>query len=103
MPVRTFVLPQGLVRAVWPSKTADETGDYGLDWSGRLAKGDSIVDSTFELPKGLISPQASNTDKVAIVLISGGAAGESYDVRNRVKTKGGALLEQTVRLKVKSR
>ncbi|MGM4955687.1 phage fiber-tail adaptor protein [Bradyrhizobium barranii] len=103
MPVRTFVLPQGLARAIWPAKSADETADCGLDWSARLAEGDAIEASTFELPHGLVSPKAGNTDKVATVWISGGEAGEGYDVRNRIKTRAGAALEQTIRLKVKSK
>ncbi|TFV34559.1 hypothetical protein E4K66_30805 [Bradyrhizobium frederickii] len=103
MPVRTFVLSQGLVRAVWPAKLADETVDYAVDWTARLAAGDAIGASTFELPKGLVSPKASNTDKVATVWISGGAAGQAYEIVNRVTTAKGAELAQAIRLRVKTR
>lgn len=103
MAVRTFVLPQGLVRAVWPAKLANETVDFAIDWSARLVAGDAIASSTFALPPGLISPKAGNDDKVATVWISGGEAGQAYDVVNRVTTKAGAAFEQAIRLRVKTR
>ncbi|WP_441268685.1 phage fiber-tail adaptor protein [Bradyrhizobium sp. 215_C5_N1_1] len=103
MAVRTFVLPQGLVRAVWPAKLADETVDFSVDWSARLAAGDAIASSTFALPSGLISPKSENSDKVATVWISGGEAGQAYGVVNRVTTRTGTVLEQTILLRVKTR
>lgn len=100
---RIAVLLARAARHAWPAKDPAETVDYAVDWTARLAVGDAIETSTFELPKGLISPKASNTDKVATVFLSGGAAGSAYEIVNRITTRGGAAFEQAIRLRVKTR
>lgn len=97
------VLLASPARHVWSSKGSNETRDYGVDWSARLAVGDTIKASTFEFPRGTVAVSASHTDAVATVRISEGRAGEAYEVLNRVVTARGLTLEQAVKLRIKSK
>lgn len=103
MSARVVTLLARRARHVWPPKDAAETVDFGLDWSARLIEADVIETSTFELPRGLVAVRASHGGRVATVWISGGSAGEVYEVINRVKTSRGLELEQAVKLKIKSK
>ncbi|MBW7967575.1 hypothetical protein [Bradyrhizobium sp. BR 10261] len=101
--VRTVKLLARTARHVFPPKDpAERRVAYAVDWTDRLA-GDDLASSTFELPSGLIAENASNTAKVATVQISGGAAGQAYEITNRVTTAAGAELQQVIRLRVKTR
>lgn len=101
---RTVVLLQRTARHVWPPKDpAERRIVYAVDWTARLAEGDALASSAFELPSGLVAENAANTETVASVQISGGAAGHAYEIVNRVTTAKGAELEQAIRLRVKTR
>ncbi|MHC2666573.1 hypothetical protein ACMA5K_24190 [Bradyrhizobium diazoefficiens] len=101
---RIAVLLPRTARHVWPPKDpAERRIEYAVDWTARLGAGDELATSTFELPSGLLAENAANTATVATVQISGGAAGQAYEVVNRITTAKGAELEQTIRLRVKTR
>lgn len=102
--MRTTVLLARNARQVWPSKDpAERRVVYAVDWTARLAAGDALAGSSFELPTGLIAENAANTATVASVQISWGSAGQAYEVINRVTTVKGAEYEQAIRLRVKTR
>jgi hypothetical protein len=87
---------------IWVRDQAAEVEDYTADWTARLAAGDAIAASTFELPKAdLVAERASNTLELAIVRISGGTAGQAYEIVNRITTRSGRELQQAIRLRVK--
>jgi hypothetical protein len=88
---------------VWIRDQAAETEDYVVDWSARLAAGDTIAASSFFLPKGdLVAVTSSNKATCATVRISGGTAGQAYEIVNRITTKAGRKLQQSIRLRVKA-
>ncbi|MEN6535643.1 MAG: hypothetical protein ABFD89_18410 [Bryobacteraceae bacterium] len=102
----------------WPPKDPDEILDYDIDWTSRLyskaelasvAAGetvipaDSISTSTFTLPLGIVANSTSNTTTTTKVWISGGTEGQSYLVENRIVTAGGRTMDQTVKLRIKSK
>ena len=89
-------------RHVWTSKGPTETVERHVDWSARLVAGDSIKASAFELPPGLVADAARNTELIATVSITGGEAGQTYEVLNRVTTARGLVLTQAIKLRVKS-
>jgi hypothetical protein len=103
MSIRIVVLPPGQLRAAWPFKAPDEVLDYGVDWSRRLAAGDAIAGTTFMLPPGLVATRSSYADASTEVWISGGVQGETYRIQNRITTSAGRIMDQTIRLKVKSK
>lgn len=87
----------------WPDpKDPDETVAYRIDWSARLDS-DTIATSTWAPPDGLTVGTDSFDDTTATALLSGGTAGQSYAVLNRITTAGGQTMDQTAVLKVKDR
>jgi hypothetical protein len=87
----------------WPNKDPDEVLDYTLNWSERLGD-DTIVTSTWPDPPDGITIDADSYDGTTAVLwLSGGVADTTYLFVNRVVTTGGRTMDQTVKLKVKTR
>jgi hypothetical protein len=103
----------------WPVKDPDEVLDYDVDWTQRLysadeldqvaagatvVPADTIASSQFTLPAGtLVANSSSFTSVRTKVWLSGGADGQSYLVLNRITTVGGRTMDQTMKLKVKSK
>lgn len=86
----------------WPNKDPDEVLDYVLDWSDRL-DGDTILSSTWEVPTGITKDSDSATGDKATIWLSGGALGDNYTLVNRVTTAAGRTMDQSVKLKVRTR
>lgn len=84
-------------------KDPNATLDYGFDWSEWLATGDTISSSDWTVPAGLTEVSASNTTTTATVFLSGGTAGSSYDVVNRITTANGRTDDRTITIRVVSR
>lgn len=103
MSSRIIILPQGMARAAWPSKSPAELLDYGVDWHMRLATGEAIAASTFELPPGLVATRSTFAGSLAQLFIAGGANGELYRVLIRITTTVGRTLEQVIHLGVMSK
>lgn len=71
--------------------------DYVIDWSEWLATStDTISASTWILPADLTEFTSSFGTATAVVWISGGSAGEVYDVVNRIVTFGGRTEDRTI-------
>lgn len=104
----------------WPAKDPDEVTDFDVDWTSRLysedelalvdagtppdAPADTIVTSTFTLPAGtLVADSTENTTTRTKVWLSGGTEGETYLVQNRIVTAGGRTMDQTIKLKIKTK
>lgn len=107
----------------WPFKDPNEVLDYDIDWTNRLyseaellqvaggatvVPADTIVTSTFTLPaqtgsSQLVANSTANTTTSTKIWLSGGVEGSNYDILNRVVTAGGRTMDQTTRLKIKSK
>lgn len=87
---------------VWPDKDPNDVLDYRVDWSSRL-EGDTISTSTWIVPSGITQDSAVSDDSTSTIWLSGGTAGETYSLTNRVVTDGGRTMDQSVRIKVKER
>lgn len=99
----------------WPAKDPDEVLDFDIDWASRLLSADeiaagtttpadAIASSQFTLPAGtLVANSSSYSSTRTKVWLSGGDDGLSYAVLNRIVTAGGRTMDQTVKLKVKSK
>ena len=82
----------------WPDKDPNEVLDYGLDWTARLA-GDSITASSWTVDVGTITIDSDeNTTTLTTAWLSGGSAGTTYTLTNRVVTEGGRTMDQSVTL-----
>lgn len=83
----------------WPDKDPDEIADYQIDWVGRL-DGDSIAASTWVVPSGIIKDSDTFASTSTTIWLSGGAAGETYVLVNRITTVGGREFDEPVQLRV---
>ena len=84
-------------------KDPDATLDYTVDWSDWLDPNDTISASAWSVPSGLTQVSASYTPTSATIWLSGGTAGQRYDVRNRITTAAGRIDDRTVRFNVQER
>ena len=89
----------------WPDKDPDEVLDYYIDWSDRLTGTDTINTSTWIVPAGITkdSDAISSPADRTVIWLSSGTEGTTYEVQNRVVTVGGRTMDQTVRLKIKTK
>lgn len=85
--------------AKWPTKDPDAVLDYTVNWTEWL--GDDRIDtSTWIIPAGLTKDSDSHNGLEAIVWLSGGTAGDRYEVTNRITTTGGRTDDRTVSISV---
>lgn len=76
--------------------------DYTIDWTRWLA-GDQIAASEWLVPTGLTKVADSKTASSATVWLSGGTAGQSYPVTNRITTAGGRTEDRSFTIRVEER
>lgn len=79
--------------------------DYVINWASwlRWLGVDTISSSSFTVPTGLTEDSESNTTTTATVWLSGGTAGVTYEVINRIVTAGGRTEERTLTIYVQER
>ena len=81
------------------TKDPDATLDYRVEWSSWLDT-DTIATSTWTVESGITTVSDSNTTTVATIWLSGGTAGEEYEVANLITTAAGRIDERTLTIKV---
>jgi hypothetical protein len=87
----------------WDDKDPDEVLDYQLDWTARL-QSETIATSVWMIDStALVQNSSSFTITMTTVWLSAGVDGETYELTNRITTTGNRTMDQTVKLKVKSR
>ncbi|MBI2818111.1 MAG: hypothetical protein HYX72_14345 [Acidobacteria bacterium] len=84
------------------TKDPEATLDYAVDWT-RWLSGDTIQTSEWTVPAGLTQVNASNTTTKATIWLSGGTAGQSYTVTNRITTAAGRTDERSITIRVQDR
>lgn len=83
--------------------------DYSLDWTNWMPTGDTIsaITITAETISGDAAPLAidssTNTDYIATANISGGTAGNIYNVEYKITTTNGLKDSRNFRIKVVER
>lgn len=87
----------------WPAKDPDEVLDYGIDWAARIEAGDAIATVTWTFPAGITKSNEQLAGTVASVFVSGGTEAETYSIGCRVTTTGGRTMDETAKLKIKTR
>ena len=76
--------------------------DYTIDWTRWLA-GDQVATSEWLPSTGLTKMADTKTASSATVWLSGGTAGQSYTVTNRITTTGGRTEDRSVTIRVEER
>lgn len=88
----------------WPTKDPDEVLDYDIDWSARLASGETISTSSWSVVSGtVVIDSNSKTDDRTKVWLSGGTLGETCELRNRIVTSGSRTMDQSGFLRIRSK
>ena len=84
-------------------KDPDAVLDYSVDWSKWLA-GDQIeMSAWFVSDPALEATGDSNTTTRATIWLTGGVAGQSYTVTNRILTSGGRTDDRSFTIQVQDR
>jgi hypothetical protein len=83
-------------------KDPDSTEDFAFNWVIDL-DGDTITSSVFTLPDGMTEVSTANDDTTTQIFVSGGSAGRTYRITNRIVTSGGRTLDKTIRIYVRER
>ena len=88
----------------WPEHDPDEVLDYSVDWTGRI-EDDPIATSDWTItPSGtLVKDSDTFADAITTIWLSGGTAGASYILRNRITTEGNRTLDQSITIRVLDR
>ncbi len=87
----------------WDAKDPNEVLDYSIDWRPRLVTGDTISTAVWTIPAPLVQGPSSISNGVTSTFISGGVENVTYVVQCRITTTGGRTMDQSVKLKIKSR
>jgi hypothetical protein len=90
----------------WPPKDPNEVLDYEIDWGeNRLVEGETISTSVFTVVEGTveIDIEPAPADGIAKVWLSGGTAGETCVLLNRITTNANRTYDQSVRLRIRSK
>jgi hypothetical protein len=84
-------------------KDPDAVLDWVWDWNEWLDEGETIVTSQFITTVGLVIDSIGNTTKTATVWLSGGTAGQVYQVTNRITTTSGRTDDRSITIRVTER
>lgn len=76
-------------------KDPDSVLDYSIDWSQWLAA-DTIVSSSWTVTSGIAKDSDTNDTTSTTIWVSGGTAGATYSLQNRIVTTAGRTKDVTI-------
>ena len=77
--------------------------DYSLDWTNWMPSGDTISAITITADAGITIDSTTNTNYIATAYISGGTAGNIYNIEYKITTTNGLKDSRNFRIKVVER
>lgn len=78
--------------------------DYVIDWGENyLATGETISSVVWTVGTGITEDSVSKTDTTATIWLSGGTAGENYDIACKIVTNQSRTDERTFTVQVEQR
>ncbi len=87
-------------------KDPDAVVDVGLDWTtwlGQTSPADTISTSTWTPDTGLTVDSDENTTTKTKAWLSGGTAGQRYNLVNRIVTANGRTVDRTIAVVCRNR
>lgn len=86
----------------WDSKKPTDVDDYDIDWSQRLAAGDSITSSSWSVAGTSLTLSGSTfTPQRTKIFLTGGADGRTYVLTNTIATVMSGPLHEYVQITVR--
>lgn len=83
-------------------KAPDEVLQFTIDWTNQLG-GSTIDTSTYSVESGITNDSDTKTSTTTTITISGGTAGETYEIENQITTAASETLEQHFYVRVQER
>lgn len=77
-------------------KSAGEVQDYAVDWSNELAQSETISSVTWTVPAGITKDSDSESSGITTIDLSGGTAGEEYEILCSIVTSDSRTYEKTI-------
>lgn len=84
------------------TKDPDAVLNYRMDWTDWLAGTDTILASEWTA-SGVTIDSSSFTQTTADCVVSGGVAGTTGSISNKITTAGGLVDERTIQLQIRER
>lgn len=76
--------------------------DYSIDWgTNYLESSDTISTSAWTVPTGITKDSDTKSGTKTTIWLSGGSAGESYELVNRIVTNDGRTDDRSIRINVR--
>lgn len=85
-------------------KDPNDVSDWPVNWASWLQDGEVIVDSEWIVPDGIEVETETFTNTTATIWLSGGVAGASYRLTNRITTNSTPIArvkDKTITIRVK--
>lgn len=83
-------------------KDPNANKDYPIDWTDWLAEiSDTISSVAWTVPAGITQTNQSNTTTRAVIWLSGGTLGTTYEIGCRITTAGGRIEDQTILVEIR--
>jgi hypothetical protein len=89
----------------FPSFVKDPSAilDYGFNWSDWLQTGETIASAVWTVSSGITKTSQEESGSIAIIWLSGGTDGESYDVSCKITTSDGRTDERTMTIRIRNK
>ena len=84
------------------TKDPDAKLDYSVDWTSWLNTGATVDSVTWLVPSGLTNESESLSGAVATVILSGGTAGQQYQITCRVTDSAGLIDDRSFMIRCKN-
>jgi hypothetical protein len=89
-----------MARFGFDDKDPAEDIDFEIDFSDLLDGSETIASYTLTVPTGITDHDDSNTDSAVIFWLSGGTAGEEYDIACEIVTSAGRTKKRSLTILV---
>lgn len=84
-------------------KDPDAVLDWTMDWNEWLGPSETISNSSWEVSPGIVIQSTNNTQKTAVVWLSGGTSGQVYLITNRITSSDGRTDDRSFTLRCTQR
>lgn len=84
-------------------KDPDAKLDYGFDWTNWIDGTDTITNTSWTVPTGIINDNTDLQGAIAIIWLSGGTLDDTYNITCKITTANGRIDERTFAITIQNR